>query len=424
MPRIPSYKLNPIVRSNIARLQNDRQPTVKAANKRLQSVIRGLASIDASESPSRANPYASNVFRRAVQPDTSRNAPNIFAPLPQRLAISWAQYKQGIRSVHETFGAKAGQEDPNVIGATPSIAEEAEETEPVEASSTNTPPSQIVPLEDLNIGPEGLFDEVLDDVGSGSPPITIPVPAIVASSLTSLSSSSSNSSFNDLISESGLASLPENLFESDLDDCASELDIGLNTEDELLNSDRDEIARVPTTPHKQTEQEELGAEATEPLKLFVRLDRSRIDLRAIFDQPRSNSTIAELVTPAKPEANSRGADESPVHPPFDLSLPDAEDTETEDTGKPTPPKPREANYLIQLPKRTRNSRKLNKAMRAEATAAYTTYKRASGARANNPPGPNLRVARKLFGPGGREAHQGSAGPKGLRGGIFDRLGPA
>lgn len=387
------------MRSNIARLQNDRQPTVRAANKQLQSVIRGISNIDAGEGRPKPDPYHSNIFWKATQIGTQSGTQNIFAPLPARATISLAQYKQGIRS---TASVEAGQDDSVIFGAAAFEANEAirleaspsAETDPLEVSSAPTSPSQGVPLEDLNISSGELFDEVLSEADSIPSPITTSTPLI-----SPLTSATSNSSFNEAVPDLISDSLPEHLFDSELDDCSSELDIGLNTEDELLNSDPEDNPRAHSTPHKRTEAKEVEVEVSEPIDLTIRLDLSRIDLRVILDTIRAKKATVDLQTPAKPVKKVPNLNESPIHPPFDLTLPDADDTDTEDIGRPTPSKSYGIQYLIKLPRRTQNRRRLERSMRDAATAAYIAHK--ANAREETPivcDDPNPRVVRRLFDP--------------------------
>lgn len=286
VPRVPRYKLDPIVQANIARLQNAQRPTVKAANRKLDQIIKGLADISAGEGPPSRDPYESNPFKKAVQtrPLSATSNPFERPPIPNS-TITYEQYKRGLRSNNTS-------EELATSEIVPLIPERAA----IESAEVGAVPSVDVPLEDLNIS-AGQSIEALLDLSSG--PFN--------------SFSSGYASFDSLAAGLCAAPLPDQLLNSDLSGESLELNLGLDTEDELLGSDTGDLS--------------LYAQP-----LMVRICRSRIDLDQIVANPAVRDEVSRI-SDISLESLSDG----------ELTIGTEEAvgsaTETEDTGRVTPKRP-------------------------------------------------------------------------------------
>lgn len=257
MPRIPRYKLDPIVQSNIARLQNAQRPLVKAANKRLERVVRDLSNFTVEPRP---DPIRSNPFKRWLADSAPNPGRNLFAPAqPRPSTISLEEYRSGARSSRDVTEALASE--------TESLA--GEESDP------NVPPSVNVSNEDLNICTEGLFEDVSTGSDANLNTVDITPPARIPPASLIFGQNVPCSSFLDL------HPLPDNLFDSESGRSSPELQINIDTDDEQLEAGD---APSPTTV----------------TKLMVQIDLQQIEWD---NTDRSAAPATEGEPPKVPEAN-------------------------------------------------------------------------------------------------------------------------
>lgn len=259
---------------------------MRAANKKLQSVIRGIARIEAQP---RADPYASNVFRKAVLGGAPSGIPNVFEPLPIRSTISLDQYRLGIRPEHEANATETHQDDSFVFGSAATEATTASET------VKDTTPSRAVPIDDLNIETEGLYE----GLSKSDTELCLRGGPISLSSLPTRAGLTYGDRSITVLSSLELAPLQLNLLDFDSDHSSTELNCGLDTEDELLRSDSEEHEE----PAKR-DSPRPTIDITEPIvkSVVIKIDRSRIHWpveKKADSQPSDTSSAAD--TEAKAE---------------------------------------------------------------------------------------------------------------------------
>lgn len=323
VPRIPRYRLDPIVQSNIARLQNAQRPLVRAANKRLQQIVRGISGIAVEARP---EPTGYNPFKRW---SSGTNGPcrDLFTATPARPStISVEQYRQGIRTNRS-----------NAEGSRSEV-----ESSDSEETNLNAPPSAIVPIKDLNVD-------------------AVDLPRSIETLFGSLSDSPG---YDSLVLNSCSAQLPNQLLESDSGGESPGLNIGLDTEDELLRSDTEE-----PSPN-------FGS-------LNVSLSLQRIDIdRVLGTKPLGPAPKepADTQRSRSPEQSTSPNRESSVSSlsTGPISLESASDlsdwTDAEDTGKSTPKRPAQRMSVLRLPANSKKRRRLNISLRSRAINAIRRYR--------------------------------------------------
>lgn len=295
VPRISNRNLPSSVRSNIARLQNVQNPLVKKANRELEQLTKELSKCAAQE-PRPVAEAIDNPFKRKFPETSTTNGHKLFvAAPPQKSTITLGQYRQ--RSIFGTFSSSDESSD---------------------ATSTEVP-SDVVPLRDLNIASDDLFSEVLSGPNQ-EPQIVTPLPLI-----SPLANTSSSSSLFSEVSNQSVNQLPDHLLD-DESDGSSPLNIGLDTEDELLRSDAEEVA----SKHAQ---------------LWVRIDRSHLRFdRFLIDRPSPSCALILSGTEQGDERNNprRTASTSSfssISSAEQFSSDGLPPTDREDIGRLTPRRP-------------------------------------------------------------------------------------
>lgn len=347
VPRISNRNLPSLVQSNIARLQNIQKPVVKKANKELALITKELSKCAVPE-PRPITESIGNPFKRKFPEASAADAHKLFAaPPPKRATITLGEYRQ-----RSTFGTFSSSEDSS--GA-----------ESIEA------PSNIVPLHDLNIESSELFGDILTEASEEA---RVETPS---SLVPSLLNSSSNSSLFSVASTQSSDQLPDHLFD-DESDPSLQLDIGLDTEEELLRSDTEEAIQIPT-------------------QLLIKIDRDRLRFdRFSVERPKQSNLTNPLnvdpinqspgecrrpsdsVDPANAEVtgdsgslqrSTSASSYSSISSVERFVSDDSSTTEKEDKGSQTPKRPAQNTAILQRSPKARKLKRYNQTLRKHAIGA-------------------------------------------------------
>lgn len=161
------------------------------------------------------------------------------------------------------------------------------------------------------------------------------------SSGTNSTLSSGYASFGSLAAGLGSAPLPDQLLNSDYSDESLELNLGLDTEDERLGSDTEDLSLYDQP-------------------LMVRINRSRINLDQIVANRAARDELTRI-TDFSLESLSENE--------LIIGTEEAEGsaTETEDAGKATPKRSAQLLTVLRLPTDSRKRKRLNTSLRDRAT---------------------------------------------------------
>lgn len=382
VPRITNIRLDPIVQSNIARLQNAQRPIIKAENKRLALVVRELSKISTGAINANQESHIGNPFKRVASKLVSTGR-DLFAPQPPiRSTITYEQYKQGIRSNYESTG--------------------------IETKISESLPSDEVSIDDLNIETDSLYADILTGLNKETDAevhslTSIPIPDI--RTRTPLSPDNQlvprASPFNPPL-------LPDKLFDSDYGCSSPELEIGLDTEDELLRSDTDEslpvirslIVKIDVTRinlnfgSRATKSQNSGEGSQVRNNQWSKYQRYPFD-----DYHPGENDLNDIV-----KGNARNR-KNRVSPPRCLPLlynrradDNLPDTDTEDKNCPTPKHPCLEPYLTQCPSKSADSKWLNKRMKRDADATIAAHRIIANTRDKENPSSIRPALRSRLGP--------------------------